>query len=216
MTDVQQRLLILSVSAVLLIALAAFVLVLVKDRTYFHSPSYVAAPDSKPDVLVVYYSRSGHTELMARTIASYFKADILRLETETYGLNFKGWREATNDASKKKQAATIQPATTDLSSYRLVLLGSPIWLFRPAPPLWTFVDNNDLHDKRFVLFNTFNSRFKEEEIDLFADKIAAKGGKLIEHIYVRRGRVYYQKTGAQVAEETLAQLESRSQGWLSP
>lgn len=216
MTDNQQHFLILSLSAVLLVALAAFLLILVKDRTYFHSPSYVAVPDSKPDVLVVYYSRSGHTESMARTIAKYFKADILRLETESYGLDFKGWREAANDASKKIQAVTIRPTTTDLSSYRLVLLGSPIWLFRPAPPLWTFVDNNDLHGKRFVLFNTFNSRFKEKEIDVFADKIAAKGGKLIDHIYVRRGRVYYQKTGEVVAEETLAQLESRSKNWLNP
>lgn len=49
MTDVQQRLLILSVSAVLLVALAAFALMLIKDRTYFHSATYVAVPDSKPE-----------------------------------------------------------------------------------------------------------------------------------------------------------------------
>lgn len=216
MTDIQQRLLILSVSAILLIALAAFTLILIKDRTYFSSPSYVVAPGSKSDVLVVYYSRSGHTESMARTIAQYFKADILRLEADAYTLDFKGWREAANHARKKKQAATIRPATTDLGSYRLVLLGSPIWMFRPAPPLWTFVDNNDLRAKRIVLFNTFNSRFKEKEIDQFAAKIAARGGKLIDHVYVRRGRVYYQKTGDEVAQETLAQLESRSKSWLNP
>ncbi len=216
MTEVQQRLLILSVSAVLLVALAAFALILIKDRTYFHSASYVAAPGSKPDVLVVYYSRSGHTESMARAIAKYFEADILRLETDAYTLDFKGWREAANDARKKKRAAAIRPATTDLSSYRLVLIGSPIWMFRPAPPLWTFVDKNDLRDKRIVLFNTFNSRFKKEEIDQFAAKIAARGGKLIDHIYVRRGRVYYQKTGDEVAQESLVQLESRSKSWLNP
>ena len=51
-----------------------------------------------------------------------------------------------------------------------------------------------------ILFNTFNSRFKPEEIEEFQVEIEKKGGKLIDHIYIRRGRVYYEKSGEKLVE----------------
>ena len=53
-----------------------------------------------------------------------------------------------------------------------------------------------------ILFNTFSSRFKYEEIELFQREIEKRGGKLIDHISIRRGRVYYQKNGEQLVEES--------------
>jgi hypothetical protein len=40
--------------------------------------------------------------------------------------------------------------------FNLIILGSPIWYFRPAQPLWTFVEKNNFQGKAVVLFNTFN------------------------------------------------------------
>ena len=65
-------------------------LVLIKDRTYFHSPPYAPVRDTPSDVLVVYYSRSGNTEAMAREIARKLKADIVRIESMKYSLDFRG------------------------------------------------------------------------------------------------------------------------------
>ena len=44
----------------------SFILVMVKDRTYYHSPDYQKEQDAASRALVVYYSRSGHTEGMTR------------------------------------------------------------------------------------------------------------------------------------------------------
>ncbi len=101
-----------------------------------------------------------------------------------------------------------------MDKYRLVFLGSPIWWFRPVPPLWTFVEKNDFTDKNVVLFNTFNSRFKSEEIDEFGQKVEEKGGRFIDHIYVRRGRVYHQISGEQLMEESREIVDEKMKEWI--
>ncbi len=191
------------IAGILLFVLAAAIggmsFMLYKDRTYFHSPPYNHEKTAS-DVLVVYYSRSGNTEAFARELAREFGADILRIRENRYTLDFKGWREASRDAADKVRNVEIEPRTYDLKPYRIIFLGSPIWLFRPAPPLWAFVENNRLEGKSFVLFNTFNSRFKQENIDEFKKLIESKGGKFVDHIFIRRGRIIYQMNGRELLE----------------
>ncbi|MCK4824685.1 hypothetical protein KA005_53530, partial [bacterium] len=64
-----------------------------------------------------------------------------------------------------------------------------------------------------ILFNTFNSRFKPEMIEQFRNKIKQKGGQMIDHIYVRRGRVLYQKDGDEVIDETRELLTEVVEKW---
>jgi len=193
---------ILAVCIVAVALIASFVLVQVKDRTYFHSPLYSPKQDRDSTVLVVYYSRSGNTEAMAREVARKFNAGIVKIEAERYPLDYQGWRNAANDADDKITMVQISPEIVDMRKYRLVFIGSPIWWYRPAPPLWTFVEKNDFKEKNVILFNTFNSRFKSEEIEKFQGEIEKKGGRLIDHIFIRRGRVYYQKSGEQLIGES--------------
>lgn len=100
---------------------------------------------------------------MAREIARKFNADIVRIKAEKYTLDYRGWRNANNDADDKVTTTDIKPVIINMSEYRLVFLGSPILWYRPAPPLWMFVEKNDFKDKNVILFNIFNSRFKSEE-----------------------------------------------------
>ena len=64
-----------------------------------------------------------------------------------------------------------------------------------------------------ILFNTFNSRFKSEEIEKFRGEIENKGGRLIDHIFIRRGRVYYQKSGEQLIGESREIVEEKMRVW---
>ncbi len=200
------------VAVILVTSISAFFfgLVLYKDRTYFQSSPYQA--NSSSDILVVYYSRTGHTEAMAREIARKMNADIRKIETDKYPLTFKGMREAGSDADMEK-LPKITPGAIDMSQYRLVFLGSPIWWYRPATPLWSFVEKNDISGKKVVLFNTFNSRFKPEKIDRFRARIGQKGGEMVDHVYIRRGRVYLQKDGNDVISETQELIAERMEKW---
>jgi len=190
-----------------------FGLVLYKDRTYVPSEPY-APPAGAADTLVVYYSRSGNTEAMAREIARHQRAHIHHIGSDVYTLDFAGWRNAANDARKGRDTP-IKSGELDLRQYRLIFLGAPVWLFRPAPPLWTFVEQSDLSGKKVVLFNTFNSRFKEDEFAKFRRRVEARGGQVIDHIYVRRGRVLMQKSRAELLDEVKALLRERSPAWRS-
>jgi flavodoxin len=206
---------IVAILFIIFTAIASFVLVQVKDRTYFHSPPYAPKPTKASDILVIYYSRSGNTEAMAREIARKFNADIVKIEAEKYSLDFQGWCNADNDADDQVTTVQIKPEVVDMGKYRLVFIGSPIWWYRPAPPLWTFVEKNDFRKKNVILFNTFNSRFKSEEIEKFRGEIEKKGGRLIDHIFIRRGRVYYQNSGKQLLEESQEIIKEKMREWIN-
>ena len=194
------------------VLIVPFIFMLWKDRTYFRSKPYRRKKDRLSDVLVVYYSRSGNTEAMAREIARRFQADIRKLTAESYTLDFIGWINANIDAWNQNPA-TIEPEKIDISKYKFIILGSPIWHFRPAPPLWTFVGKNNFQNKAVVLFNTFNSRFKSKYIHEFQRVISNRGGRFLDHIYVRRGRIYNQLSGDELNRKTQELLNTRNSKW---
>jgi flavodoxin len=197
------------------VAIASFSFMLYKDRTYFHSPPY-SHENGTSDILVVYYSRSGNTEAFARAIAKELEADILRITENRYTLDINGWQNAASDAQNKVRKVKIAPEIYDLARYNTVFLGSPIWLFRPAPPLWSFVENNQFDGKSVVLFNTFNSRFKAENIIEFKSLIEGKGGKLVDHVYIRRGRILFQMTGLELLESAASVAKRGKEVWKMP
>ena len=88
----------------------------------------------------MYFSRSGNTELMAMEIAKQFKASLVHLEAEDYRLGFRGFIKALKDSHT--QHAVITPKKIDLSQYDTIFIGSPIWWYSPAPPVWQFIENN--------------------------------------------------------------------------
>jgi len=145
---------------------------------------------------VVYYSRSGNTALMARRIAERRHAMLYRLEAPEYQVGLLGWGRAMADA--RKHEAVITPESIDLNDYDTVYLGSPIWLYSPAPPIWQFVEVNRFDNKDVVLFNTFNSQFKPEFIEAFRARVMERGARSFHHRYVRRGRM-----GGQLSTEEL-------------
>ena len=203
--------LLLSLLAIVVLV-APFLFMLWMDRKYLHTKPYRRKADLPTDVVVIYYSRSGNTEAMAREIARRFEADLIRLTADSYTLDFKGWINANIDAWNQ-YPAVIAPETIDISSYKLIILGSPIWYFRPAPPLWTFVEKNNFQGKSVVLFNTFNSRFKSEQIDEFRQLITNRGGKFIDHLFVRRGRIYNQISGNELIKKVQDLLNIKNRKW---
>jgi len=163
---------------------------------------------SEGKVLVVYFSRSGNTELLAQEIAGYYQAPLLPLKAAAYPMGAQGLFNAVLDAQEKK--AVISPEKIDLSAYDTLFIGAPIWRYSPAPPVWQFIENNQLMNKKVVLFSTFNSGFKQEYIDEFQASVEAQGGSFISHLYIRRGRMLVQMSDEDLlarAREKLQQLE---------
>lgn len=138
----------------------------------------------------MYFSRSGNTALAAPHVAKRLDAELFGIEAPDYRLGLQGWVRAMLDA--RGHVADIVPRTIDLRKFDTVYLGSPIWLYSPAPPIWDFVEHNRFDGKRVVLFNTFNSEFKPEYIEAFKAKVMENGARSFDHRFVRRGRMTQQ------------------------
>lgn len=183
---------------------AAFALMLWKDRTYVSSDPYAPRGEPNRSVAVVYYSRSGHSEAVAREIARAFNAPIARIDAE-YPRSFAGQQKAVMDA-RSETLPSIRVEPIDIAPAHRVFLVAPTWMFRPAPPLWTYVAQSQLTGKEVVLVLTGNSRYKQEEIDAFAARIHARGGRLVRHVFLRRGRILWQKSPETLLREVREQL----------
>ncbi len=180
------------------LGVSAFVAMAAKDQRYVPSPEYAPTGAPSRQAAVVYYSRSGHSEAVAREIARLFNAPIAQI-TADYPLSFSGQGKALADA-RANALPTIEAEPIDLQPVERVYLVSPTWLFRPATPLWAYVEQTDLTGKEIVLFTTGNSRFEQTEMDAFAKRVAARGGRLIRHVFLRRGRIYWQMSRDELLE----------------
>ena len=165
------------------------------------SPSLTTAKTA-----VVYFSRSGSTAFVARHIAMRLDAALLELSAPASRLGLPGLLRALYAAYRLKTSAGVPDAprqTLDLTAVDTLWLGSPIWLYSPAPPIWAFVENNRFDGLHVVLFNTFNSHIADEHIAAFQAKVMLRGAASFEHRSVLRGRMTRQLT----PEELLTRVD---------
>ncbi|XAW90742.1 hypothetical protein ABDK09_13770 [Vibrio sp. CDRSL-10 TSBA] len=161
------------------------------------------ADDKAAKTAVVVFSRSGNTGILANHIANKTNADIYEITAHAYQLGVPGLINALKDA--RGNVAEIIPGRVDLSSYDTVYLGSPIWLYSPAPPIWQFAQDNDFSGKHVVLFNSFNSKFEQHFINDFEALVRSNGAVSFRHQYVKRGRMGSQRS----TEEMITAFEQQ-------
>lgn len=182
---------IIAVLAIVAVFTVAFVVTRVENSQFSKNKlltqvgSLPVATESK--VAVVVFSRSGNTGVLANHIADKRSGHLYEITAEDYALGIPGWISALKDA--RSNIADISPETIDLSTYKTVYLGSPIWLYSPAPPIWQFAKNSDFTGKNVVLFNTFNSKFEDSFTRDFELLVRSKGAVSFKHQYVNRGRM---------------------------
>jgi len=194
---------------VVLFALAAGALFYYRTQTtWVDSPPYHRVSETPARALVVVYSRTGNTLIAAKEAARFLDADLLQIEAPQYSLDLAGQSLASEHGDQQVTTTPIRHADVDLSRYELIVLCSPTWWFRPAPPLWSFVENHDFAARPVVLLMTGNSRLKPELTDPFATLVEQHNGTLLHTFFVRRGRVYWQKSASELRAEVGGLLEN--------
>lgn len=175
--------------AAAVLGIAAVAIMAAKDRTYVPSAPYAPQGEPNRDVAVVYYSRTGHSEAVAREIARSCNVPIARIDAD-YPRDFPGQGRAVSDA-RAQALPRIRVEPIDLAPARRVFLVSPTWMFRPAKPVWAYVEQADLTGMEVVLVTTGNSRFEQAETDAFTMRVEAHGGRLVRQVFLRRGRIFW-------------------------
>ncbi len=183
------------------------------QTVWIESKPYQRISKKPAKTLVVVYSRTGNTLSAAKEVAKYFDADLLKIEAPQYGRNIAGQQLAAKHADIEITTTDIEHAPVYLNNYDLIFLCSPTWWYRPAIPIWSFVENHDFKGKPVFLIMTGNSRKTDEKTGKFDTLIKEKNGKLLDILFIRRGRIYWQKTPEQVNKEVIQALEERRALW---
>lgn len=105
-------------------------------------------------ILVVYYSRSGNTQMVARQLARACKADLEPIVDVHPRHRFTGYLRSAYEAALHKPGA-IQDAEHDPALYDLVVIGTPVWCWNMASPVRTYLERHRRALRRAAYFCTY-------------------------------------------------------------
>ena len=114
--------------------------------------------------LVVYYSRTGQTKFVAEIIAAELKADIEEIVDLKNRKGLLGFLKAGYEATAKKETQ-IGEMRKSPSNYDLIVVGTPVWNSRPASAIRTYLQRNDLSQKKVAVFCTKDSEGPEKALE---------------------------------------------------
>lgn len=163
-------------------------------------------------VLVVYYSLTGNTKLIAEAIAESINSDVLELkpvkEISANGSMKYVWGGYQATMKKKPKLKVFD---TNPLEYNLIFLGTPVWAWTYSPPIRSFLSMFDLSEKNVALWtcsagdgikamNRFKEalkkaniigeiRFqepKQNETEVAKEKVASWAKELIQNMINKR------------------------------
>jgi flavodoxin len=110
--------------------------------------------------LVVYYTRTGNAKFVAETVAKQLGSDIEEIVDQKKRAGPIGWVSAGKDSTQEKETQ-IDPTKLSPQNYDLIVIGTPIWAWRPTPAIRTYTKQNDLSGKKVALFFTLDHEPKQ-------------------------------------------------------
>ena len=106
-------------------------------------------------MLVIYYSYSGNTKIVAERLREKTGGDIYAIETERAYPEV--YREVIAEAKREletRDLPALKGAPPDLAPYDLILVGGPVWWYTVPTPLMKFLEQTDFMGKRVATFCT--------------------------------------------------------------
>lgn len=111
-----------------------------------------------PKVLVLYYSQTGNTKVVAEEFATRLGADIEAIEAvNPYDGDFAATIERCQKEREKGLIPEIKLVKADIAAYDYIFLGYPVWFGTYAPPVAFWLNEVNLKGKKVVPFCTFGS-----------------------------------------------------------
>ena len=128
--------------------------------------------------LVVYYSLTGKTKLVAQAIAEALNATLIEImETKPRKLGplvylLGGFAAIMNRGTK------INPIDVDLKQHERIFIGSPIWASRPTPAINSFIYQTNFEGRSIIPFFTMGGDNSEKALANITTKIEKSQGKV--------------------------------------
>lgn len=111
------------------------------------------------NVLVVYFSASGVTRKVADRLARTIRADQYEIEpvNKYTGVDLD-WHDKRSRTTIEMEDKTARPEMKEkhigLEKYDTIILGFPVWWYTAPRIINTFIESNNLEDKKVYVFVT--------------------------------------------------------------
>jgi flavodoxin len=128
--------------------------------------------------LVVYYSLTGKTKLVAQVIAEALNATLVEIKEKKprklgpFVYLTGGFAAIMNWGSK------INSIDVDLKQYERIFIGSPIWGSRPTPAINSFIYQTNFEGRSIIPFFTMGGDNAEKALANITAKIERRQGKV--------------------------------------
>ena len=122
-------------------------------------PAMTAEPAETADTLVVYFSATGNTRSAAEKIALITSADLYEITAEEpYTSDDLNYNDHSSRTSIEQNDKSIRPGISsediDLTGYKTVFIGFPIWWGEEPRIMDTFAENHDFEGITVIPFCT--------------------------------------------------------------
>ena len=165
-------------------------------------PDALASEDCNP--LIVYYSRSGTSQIVAETLKDQLSCKVECIHSTKNREGFLGVLTCVLDQLLNRDD-TLQPLKENPNNYNPVILVSPVWIGKLASPARTFIKQTRLDGKDIYLMLTYNGRLTGDKEKAIAEEITAQGG-ILKGIYKI---ITKEKTEDEIKKEVVNQLEKK-------
>jgi flavodoxin len=123
--------------------------------------------------LVVFYSRSGTTQRIAEALSRSLKCDLEEITEPKPRTGFLGYIRSLLEASRMRPS-TILPKKHEVSSYDLVVIGTPVWAWSLSSPVRAYLVATASQLPEVAFFCTLGARGSE---NTFAQMTSIVGKK---------------------------------------
>jgi flavodoxin len=118
--------------------------------------------------LIVYYSRTGNTKLIAEQCAKETNFDIEEIIDTKKRKGIIGWLRAGYDATREK-LTEIKELQKDPELYDLIIIGTPIWNKRMSSAIRTYITEKKTKLNNVAFFCTEGGRGGQETFKKMAE-----------------------------------------------
>lgn len=110
-------------------------------------------------ILICYFSATGKTKVVAHNIAKAIGGDLFEIVPSIkYTENDLDWEDKTSRSSIEMDNINSRPKilnkVENIDNYNTILIGYPIWWYTVPRIINTFIEENNLKNKKIYLFAT--------------------------------------------------------------
>jgi len=123
---------------------------------------------------IIYHSETGNTKKVAETVAAATGADLIEVKTVSHYSAMAMYTTGINKARKGEQDE-IEQTEIDVSGYDLVVIGTPVWAFRPTPAINAAVSAlSGCEGKKAVVFET-DAGLPRNTLEILSKQLTERG-----------------------------------------